>query len=176
MIVAANRRALQAGSGPRLYAALLAGFYENLLDQGVPDNMAALVKIFDETRPRLYPMKPIAVVVEPDPDLRGLAAALLEETELSVVECTSAEAAVGVLQVQGEHVVFLFADEHLAGVAGGLKLAEVVLREWPHVHVVLTTERIGEAAGQFPPNVAAILKPWRGLDVLLAAERALMAA
>jgi CheY-like chemotaxis protein len=154
------------------FAALLHEFYEDLLDQGVPERLAALVRQMPET-----PHNPssderrIALVAEGDDDARSLAATLLEETDLCVVECTSAEAALRVLETKGERVAFVFADEALPGAGGARDLARSVATLWPHVHVVVTLSR-DVPRDQLPAGVVALRKPWRGLDVLMAAERA----
>ena len=44
---------------------------------------------------------PVALIVEDDPDLRELSAALMEETDLRVVECVDAEAAMTFLAHEG---------------------------------------------------------------------------
>ena len=45
--------------------------------------------------------KPIALVVEDDPDQRDLLSVLLEEVEFHVFACESAEAALGILDKYG---------------------------------------------------------------------------
>jgi DNA-binding NtrC family response regulator len=153
------------------FATLLHEFYEDLLVQGVPERLAALVHQLPDGHASPADTRRIALVVEQDDDTRALAAALLEETELRVIECTDAEAALDVLRRDGERVAFVFADEALAGPHDGRDLARSVAAQWPHVHVVLTTSEI-QAAAELPAGVRALRKPWRGLDVLLAAERA----
>ena len=158
------------------FAALLQEFYEDLLEQGVPERLAALVRQMpDSDEGAKDEGSRIALVVESDDEARALAATLLEETELSVLECTSAEAALSILQRQGERVAFVFADEVLAGPRNGRDLAHSVATLWPHVHVVVTTSDT-KRADDLPSGVRALRKPWRGLDVLLAAERAIAAA
>ncbi|NNM71334.1 response regulator [Enterovirga sp. DB1703] len=160
-----------------MFAGLLQDFYEDLLEQGVPDEMAALVRQIPDGGAPARGSRRIALVAEPDPDLRALAAALLEETELAVIECTSAEAALAILQRNGEHVAFLFADETLAGPRDGLDLARSAATLWPQVHVVVTTSSSGRDGQEpLPEGIRALRKPWRGLDVLLAAERAVAAS
>jgi CheY-like chemotaxis protein len=160
------------------FASLLQEFYEDLLESGVPERLAALVQSLpdrDEGEPR--GTKRIAIVAEGDDDARALAATLLEETDLAVVECTSAEAALTILQREGERVAFVFADEELAGPRDGRDLARSATTLWPHVHVVITTSAPAPDFEELlPEGVRALRKPWRGLDVLLAAERALAAA
>jgi CheY-like chemotaxis protein len=176
MIIAQQGYGRVAGGGDaraEQFAALLQNFYEDLLVSGVPERMAALVRQISEGSVEPDRAKKIALVAESDDELRSLAATLLEETDLAVVECTSAEAALAVLQRQGERVAFVFADEVLAGPRDGLDLARSAATLWPHVHVVLTTGEPDRDA--LPDGVRALQKPWRGLDVLLAAETALAA-
>lgn len=164
----------QTRSRAAQFATMLHDFYDDLLEQGVPEKLAALVRQLPDGQSSPVDTRRIALVVETDHDARTLAAALLEETELGVVECMSAPAALDVLQHKGERVAFVFADEALAGPHDGRDLARSVATLWPHVHVVLTTAETRRAE-DIPAGVRALRKPWRGLDVLLAAERAVAA-
>lgn len=112
----------------------------------------------------------VALVVEDDADTRDLAVALLEETELDVLTCESAEAALGVLETRGEEVAMLFTDVRLAGRMDGLSLAAAVTRRWPAVRVVVTSG-YGDQ-GRVPDAATYVDKPWRALDVLMQADRA----
>jgi hypothetical protein len=67
--------------------------------------------------------KPIALVVEDDLLQRELAVVLLEESEMGVVECESAEEALHVLEKMGEYVSMIFTDVSLAGKIDGVELA-----------------------------------------------------
>ena len=62
----------------------------------------------------------VALIVEDDFEVRGLAAALLEETDLKVVETSSAEEALDYLRQHSEEVAFLFADLRLPCLMDGL--------------------------------------------------------
>lgn len=112
----------------------------------------------------------VALVVEDDPDARDLAVALLEETELTVVTCESAEAALAVLETRGTDVAMLFTDVRLAGSMDGLSLADAATRRWPGVRVVVTSGYGDE--GRLPDHATYMDKPWRALDVLIQADRA----
>src|ERR1043165_2456940 len=72
------------------------------------------------------PNVPIALIVEDDPDLRVLAAALLEESDLRVVECEDAEQAFAELCRHPEDVALIFADIRLPGLLDGVDLAQRV--------------------------------------------------
>ena len=113
---------------------------------------------------------PIALIVEDDPDLRELAAALLEETDLRVMECANAEDAFSILCREGDDVAMIFADIRLPGVLDGMDLARRVRALWPQASVVVTS---GDSpAGELPDNVLYMPKPWLALNVLMQAERA----
>lgn len=115
----------------------------------------------------------IALIVEDDFDVRGLAAALLEETDLHVVETASAEEALNYLRQHGEEVAFLFADVRLPCLMSGIDLARTVRIKWPWVRTVLTSGLSqDEELGDMPRDVRFMPKPWRALEVLMEAERA----
>ncbi|NEU13520.1 response regulator [Methylobacterium sp. BTF04] len=119
---------------------------------------------------------PIALVVEDDAAVRHLATAVLEETDLDVIACDSAEAAISVLERSGDHVALLFADVRLNGAMDGIALATAVGRRWPDVRVVLTSGYDARSAGAIPAEAFFMQKPWRALDVLVQAEHATVAA
>lgn len=115
----------------------------------------------------------IALIVEDDFDVRGFAAALLEETDLRVIETASAEEALDYLSQHGEEVAFLFADIRLPHLMSGVDLARTVRIKWPWVRTVLTSGLpLEEGFQDVPRDVRFMPKPWRALEVLMEAERA----
>ena len=162
----------------------LASFYDELVSEGVPEHLAALVRRVRQTEnittaqettgPATAPASEVprvALVVEDDPEVRALAETLLEETELEVVGCDSAEAALSVLQARGGDVALVFADVRLAGEMDGLQLARAVATLWPRARLVVTSGH-GLERPELPSEAVFIAKPWRALDVLVEAERA----
>ncbi|WP_409564885.1 response regulator [Methylobacterium sp. J-026] len=161
----------------------LASVYDNLVTEGVPEHLAALVRRVRQTADdaparrgpeiaaaaAIHPQ--VALVVEDDPEIRALAETLLEETELDVIGCDSAEAALSVLQARGGDVALVFADIRLAGRMDGLQLARAVATLWPRARLVVTSGH-GLPRPDLPPEAVFIPKPWRPLDVLVQAERA----
>ena len=116
--------------------------------------------------------KPLALVVEDDANQRALLALLLEESEMRVLECASAEAAVCLLDEIGEEVRLLFTDVRLAGVMNGAVLAARAKQRFPEMNVVVTS---GQPRPQQVPEDARFLpKPWCALDVLREAERSII--
>ena len=124
---------------------------------------------------RIEPYR-VAVIVEDDFEVRGLAAALLEETDLKVVETSSAEEALDYLRLHSEDVAFLFADVRLPCLMDGLDLVRTVRLKWPWVRTVLTSGKpLDQQEGDVPRDVRFLQKPWRALEVLMEAERAAQA-
>jgi CheY-like chemotaxis protein len=113
----------------------------------------------------------IALLVEDDPDVRSLAATLIEETDLDVVEEDSAEAALAFLKANARSVALLFADIRLRRM-DGIELARIVKRDWPWIRVLVTSGNPGDRLGDLPRGAKYMQKPWRALDVLIEAERA----
>ena len=120
----------------------------------------------------MQPEPHVALIVEDDPDVRDLAAALLEETELDVVEVESADAAVAYLQDRGGEVAMIFADVRLPGDMDGVQLAKAACTLWPTIRIVLTSGDPGAVPADLQDSITFMPKPWRGLDVLVEAEKA----
>lgn len=150
----------------------LSRLYEDLLAEGVPEHLAALVRRVDETVWRAEGARRTALVVEDDATLRDLAEALLEETNLAVVGCASAEEALAVLEARAGAVAFVFSDVRLAGSLDGVALARRIARSWPAIRVVITSGARDVGAADLPPEVTFMPKPWRPLSLLMEAERA----
>ena len=120
------------------------------------------------------PKRRIALIVEDDAELRLLTKMVLEESELDIIDCDSAEAALATMLLRGQDVAMIFADIRLSGVMDGVDLAREVKMRWPHLVVVLTS---GNAyPDRLPPGVDYMPKPWLPLNVLVAAQRAILSA
>jgi CheY-like chemotaxis protein len=113
--------------------------------------------------------KRIALVVEDDILQRELMVVLLEESDMTVTQCESAEAALAVLQKIGGCVSILFTDVHLAGAMDGVELAQFAARRYPNIHVIVTSSLA--VAKRLPDGVMFMPKPWLPLNVLREAER-----
>jgi two-component system cell cycle response regulator CpdR len=69
---------------------------------------------------------PVALVVEDDFLQREIVAVLLEESEMDVIRCDSAEMALRVLARNDGSVAMVFTDVNLAGKIDGVELAHFV--------------------------------------------------
>jgi CheY-like chemotaxis protein len=115
----------------------------------------------------------VALIVEDDRELRALAVALLEETDLRVVEASSAEEALQYLRYNAGNVAFLFADVRLPYVMDGVDLARTIRLRWPWIRTVLTSGApLEEDLDKALIKVRFMPKPWRALELLMEAEKA----
>ena len=118
----------------------------------------------------------IALLVEPDQEQRALVATLLEESDLQVIECDSAEAALAVVDMKGDHMAMVVTDVELAGWLDGIELAQNLDAHHPELPVIMMSAEPSERVDEWPENVVRLGRPWRPLDVLIVAERARQAA
>jgi CheY-like chemotaxis protein len=118
------------------------------------------------------PFQQVALVVEDDHDVRSLAAAILEETDLRVIEADSAEEALHYLRDNAEAVALVFADIRLPCLMDGVDLARTINLKWPWIRLVVTSGDPGDRLNDLPRCASYMPKPWRALDVLIEAERA----
>jgi len=113
--------------------------------------------------------KPIALVVEDDVLQREWAVVLLEESEMGVLQCDSAEEALRILEKMGGCVSLMFTDVNLAGKIDGVELAHLATQCCPNIHVIVTSGRA--LTKSLPEGAIFMPKPWLPLDVLREAER-----
>lgn len=112
--------------------------------------------------------KPTALVVEDDDIQRSIVALLLEECEMTVIECDSGEDAARVLGESGHDLSMIYADAHLPGDVSGIELAHLAKQRFPKLHVVISS---GDLSIKLPRGATFMPKPWRPLDLLREAER-----
>jgi len=114
--------------------------------------------------------KPTALVVEGDQDQRELVSLLLEECDMTVIQCETAESAEVVLERIGETLSMIFTDLKLSGHMNGAELAELAKHRYPNLMVIVTS---GSEAPVLPVGAMFMQKPWCALNILREAERAL---
>ncbi len=117
----------------------------------------------------------IALVIEDQPEVRDLAAAILEESDLDVAEAATAEEALSFLDEHGAEVAMIFVDVKLPGRMDGVDLARIAAESWPWIRSVVTSGAMDRSLNDLPRAARFMPKPWRALDVLVEAERALAA-
>ncbi len=108
-----------------------------------------------------------ALVVEDDVDQRELVSALLEECDMAVIQCETAESAEVVLERVGGSLSMIFTDVNLPGEMSGADLAVLAKSRFPDMTVIVTS---GSNAPELPAGAMFMQKPWRALDILRQAE------
>jgi len=115
------------------------------------------------------PVRATALVVEDDPMQREMICLLLEESEMDVIECESAEAAELVLGQADASLVLLMTDVQLAGHMNGVELAHLAKKYNPDMDVIVTSGR--PLRQELPDGAKFWTKPWAPLDVIREAEK-----
>jgi DNA-binding response OmpR family regulator len=115
---------------------------------------------------------PKIVVVEDDPDIRNLAAAVLEESDVDVVEFATAEDAAVYVREHGHEIAALFANVQLPGPMNGMELARSVHAGWPEIALIVTSGSGQDHLDRLPHGARFMQKPWRPLEVMIAVEKA----
>ena len=114
-------------------------------------------------------LRATALIVEDDPMQRDMICLLLEESEVDVIECESAEAAELVLERASDNLVLMMTDVHLAGNMDGVELAHIARKFNPKMGVIITSGR--PLHQELPDGCQFWAKPWAPLDVIREAER-----
>lgn len=155
-------------------ARALSRMYDDLIAEGVPDHLADFVrKLEARAGEGGGAAAPVALVVEDEPMVRRLAATVLGELGLVVVEAQDGEAALALMEARGADVALVFADIRLPGTLDGIDLAQSIAERWPQARIVVTSGLPTDRLQTLPESVRYLPKPWRSLDVVAEARRAI---
>jgi DNA-binding NtrC family response regulator len=104
--------------------------------------------------------KKLAVLVVDDEVLvRQVSAVQLEDAGYEVLEASSAEEALSVLE-SGQSIGVLFTDVNMPGDLDGLDLARLVHERWPAVRLILTSGRGEVSQSDIPDDGRFLPKPY----------------
>ncbi len=104
-------------------------------------------------------MSSSVLVVEDDEILRTLTAEAVSLLGLWVIECTSADQALPLLETS-QGIGLVITDICMPGSIDGLEMAKLIWSRWPHLPVILTSGNRVVADGLLPPHATFIRKPW----------------
>ena len=103
---------------------------------------------------------PAAVLVVEDEELvRADNCDRLQEAGLPVLEASSAEEALALLQAHPE-IRVLVTDVKMPGWMSGIDLARLVGKEWPEISIVVTSAYYTAEEGDLPENMTLFPKPF----------------
>jgi CheY-like chemotaxis protein len=106
------------------------------------------------------------LVVEDDPFLRMCTCDMVAECGFEVIEVADAGAALDVLRAEADHIVAVVTDVRMPGRMDGVDLANLVVRSWPDIRVLVTSGFDDGRARALPKGIKFMQKPWRALDVI----------
>ena len=113
--------------------------------------------------------RPLAVVVEDDELQRELACVVLEECEMDVMSCETAEAATVILEHLNRQPAMLLTDVQLPGVLTGADLAYLVRAKFPDAGLLVTSG--DELPPPLPDGARFMPKPWAPRELVREAAR-----
>jgi DNA-binding NtrC family response regulator len=99
------------------------------------------------------------LVVEDDPILRLMAAAVVEDAGFEAIESNNADEAVRILESRND-IRIVFTDIDLPGSMDGMKLAACVRDRWPPVEIILTSGHFAAKDVTLPVRALFFAKPY----------------
>jgi CheY-like chemotaxis protein len=116
--------------------------------------------------------KAVILVVEDEALIRIGAVQMLEEAGFAAVEASNAGDAIRILDLRSD-IRAVFTDINLPGTLDGMRLARLVRRRWPPIHLILTSGLVSPKEEELPANGRFIRKPYE-IDHVIATIRDLL--
>jgi hypothetical protein len=112
-----------------------------------------------------------AMVIGEREEARQIASTLIEESGFHVIEAEGLVEAEDLLLLHGRKITFVFVEA--ANRAEARAVATLVSKKWPWIRVLVSIEGAALDARDLPSGASQMHKPWRPLDLLIEAERAM---
>ena len=103
--------------------------------------------------------RPVVLIVEDGLLIRLHAAQIIEEAEFDVIEASSADEAISILEARSD-ITVLFTDIQMPGSMDGLKLAAAVKGRWPPIKIVATSGVVNVRPDDLPEGGRFLPKPY----------------
>jgi CheY-like chemotaxis protein len=105
----------------------------------------------------------LVLVVDDEPLVRLFAADFLEQAGHQVIEASSADQAIALLEGRVD-IEVVFSDVQMPGSFDGLRLMHLIKHRWPPIKLILTSGKARPQAGAMPGGVVFLPKPYTGAD------------
>jgi hypothetical protein len=112
-----------------------------------------------------------AMVIGAREEARQIASTLIEESGFHVIEADGLTEADDLLTRHGRKITFVFAEA--GNSAEARALAALISKKWPWIRLLVSMEGAALDARDLPSGASQMHKPWRPLDLLIEAERAM---
>jgi CheY-like chemotaxis protein len=116
------------------------------------------------------PTKPVVLVVEDEPILRLHAVDIIEDAGFEVVEASSADEAIAILDSRRD-IRVVFTDIDMPGSMDGIRLAAAIRDRWPPIELILTSGHVKLGDHDIPERGLFFSKPYRTADIQQAIAR-----
>jgi CheY-like chemotaxis protein len=103
------------------------------------------------------------MVVEDDELQREVASVVLEECEMDVIPCETAEDASAILEGLSRKPAMIFTDVRLPGALSGADLAFLVREKFPEARLLVTS---GDEPPVLPEGARFMPKPWVPMELI----------
>ena len=112
-----------------------------------------------------------AMVIGSREETRQIASTLIEESGFHVIEAENMKEAAELLMRHARKLTFVFAEA--ANPEEAQSLATLVANNWPWIRVLVSMDHTALDETDLPSSAARLRRPWRPLDLLIEAERAM---
>ena len=109
--------------------------------------------------------RPVVLIVEDGLLIRLHAAQIIEEAEFDVIEASSADEAISILEARSD-ITVLFTDIQMPGSMDGLKLAAAVKGRWPPIKIVATSGFVNVRPNDLPEGGRFLAKPYHPAQLM----------
>ena len=111
----------------------------------------------------------VVLIVEDDFLIRLQAAQIISKAEFDVVEASSADEAISILEARSD-ITILFTNIQMPGSMDGLKLAAAVKGRWPPIKIVATSGLVNVRQEDLPEGGHFISKPYDSIQLTAALQ------
>jgi CheY-like chemotaxis protein len=115
--------------------------------------------------PAFAARRPVVLIVEDEFLIRLQAAQIISRAEFDVVEASSADEAISILEARSD-----IADIQMPGRMDGLKLAAAVKGRWPPIKIVATSGLVNVRQEDLPEGGRFISKPYDSIQLTAALQ------
>jgi len=110
------------------------------------------------------PTRQVVLIVEDEALVRMAAVGMVEEAGFEVLEATSADEAILLLEARRD-ITVVFTDVEMPGSMDGLRLAHAVRGRWPPIKIIATSGRYAVRDGDLPSGGLFLRKPYSPAQV-----------
>src|ERR1700716_552467 len=108
--------------------------------------------------------RPVVLIVEDEFLLRMDAVYMIASAGFEVVEATTADQAIEILESRPD-ITVIFTDIQMPGSMDGLKLARAVRGRWPAIKITATSGHVEVSETDLPEGGRFLAKPYSSLQV-----------